>query len=141
MNKDDRTQGNNTTAAPLSGLISSTFSQVFVALSSQRVDRQIAFYKDFFSIEPSVHAPTYGEFSLPGLKLAIFEPSAAHAEEFLQASSGPMSVCVEVGDLEGAIAHLTTLGYPPPGDIIHASHGKEIYAYDPDGNRLILHQS
>ncbi|MBD0267928.1 MAG: VOC family protein, partial [Cyanobacteria bacterium Co-bin8] len=47
----------------------------------------------------------------------------------------------EVVDLEGAIAHLTTLGYPPPGPVMIASHGREIYAYDPDGNRLILHQS
>jgi hypothetical protein len=32
------------------------------------------------------------------------------------------------------------LGYPPPGEIITASHGREIYTYDPAGNRLILHQ-
>jgi hypothetical protein len=40
-----------------------------------------------------------------------------------------------------AIATLTHLGYPPPGEIIEASHGREIYAYDPAKNRLILHQA
>jgi len=52
-----------------------------------------------------------------------------------------MSLCLEVADLEGAIAHLTQLGYPPSGAIITASHGREVYAYDPDGNWLILHQT
>ncbi|MHC5860203.1 VOC family protein [Nostoc sp.] len=52
-----------------------------------------------------------------------------------------ISLCLEVSNLEDAIAHLTSLGYPPPGEISIASHGKEIYAYDPDGNRLILHQA
>jgi hypothetical protein len=50
-------------------------------------------------------------------------------------------MCLEVNNLEDVIAHLTDLGYPPPGEIAIASHGREIYAYDPDGNRLILHQS
>ncbi len=52
----------------------------------------------------------------------------------------PISLCLEVIDLEAAIAHLTDLGYPPPGKILTASHGREIYAADADGNRLILHQ-
>ncbi|MEH2113797.1 VOC family protein [Nostoc sp.] len=52
-----------------------------------------------------------------------------------------ISLCLEVSNLEDAIAHLTSLGYPPPGEISIASHGREIYAYDPDGNRLILHQA
>jgi hypothetical protein len=60
--------------------------------------------------------------------------------EFESAQSG-MSLCLEVEDLENAIAHLTALGYPPPGQIIIATHGREIYAYDPAGNRLILHQA
>lgn len=57
------------------------------------------------------------------------------------ARGGAMSLCLEVRNLESAIAHLTALGYPPPGEILTASHGREIYAYDPAGNRLILHQS
>ncbi|MEM9149554.1 MAG: VOC family protein [Cyanobacteria bacterium P01_F01_bin.3] len=118
-----------------------SFREVFVALSSHQVEKQMAFYKACFSVEPTVSTSSYCEFRLAGLKLAIFEPSATHAEEFSQTSSGSMSLCVEVDDLDAMIAHLTNLGYPPPGDIIHASHGRELYAYDPDGNRLILHQS
>jgi hypothetical protein len=51
-----------------------------------------------------------------------------------------MSLCLEVEDIYGAIAHLTAIGYPPPGSLMTTSHGREIYGYDPDGNRLILHQ-
>ncbi|MGL4621884.1 MAG: VOC family protein, partial [Chroococcidiopsis sp.] len=35
----------------------------------------------------------------------------------------------------------TEIGCPPLGQIVTASHGREIYAYDPDGNRIILHQA
>jgi hypothetical protein len=51
-----------------------------------------------------------------------------------------MALCLEVPNLEEAIAHLTSLGYPPTSTIITASHGREVYAADPDGNWLILHQ-
>ena len=80
----------------------------------------------------------YAEFVLPALKLALFKPS--DGQEFV-GPAGSMSLCLEVTDLESAIATLKDLGHSPPGDVIDASHGQEIYAYDPAGNRLILHQS
>jgi predicted enzyme related to lactoylglutathione lyase len=52
-----------------------------------------------------------------------------------------MSICWEVSDLEAALDRLRKMGYQPPGEIINASHGREIYAYDPDGNRMIIHES
>jgi catechol 2,3-dioxygenase-like lactoylglutathione lyase family enzyme len=69
-----------------------------------------------------------------------FSRTADSPEAKIQNSPRGMALCFEVEDLEGAIAHLTRLGYPPPGKIITASHGREIYAYDPEGNWLILHQ-
>ena len=51
-----------------------------------------------------------------------------------------MSICLEVDDLKDAIAFLTEIGYPSSGDIIVSSHGKELYVYDPSGNRIILYQ-
>ena len=116
-------------------------SEAFVTLSSFQIDQLAAFYGELLAIAPNPNTPTYAELELPGLRLAIFKPKADNASEFTAASSGAMSLCLEVGDLEKAIARLTALGYPPSGDIMHTSHGQEIYAYDPDGNRLILHQS
>jgi predicted enzyme related to lactoylglutathione lyase len=77
---------------------------------------------------------------LPGLRLGIFKPKQTNESEFENSAKSGMSLCLEVRDLQQAIAHLTTLGYPPPGEIVTASHGREIYTYDPNGNRLILHQ-
>lgn len=101
------------------------------------------FYNQLLSLEPAVLLPhVYAEFRLPNLKLGIFRPKATSpAPHSLLLSTTGMSLCLEVEDLEVAIAHLTQLGYPPPGAIISASHGREIYAYDPDGNWLILHQA
>lgn len=115
--------------------------EVFVALSSNQVSVLSNFYKELFELVPSVEASGYAEFQTKGLKIAIFAPKAENATEFLAPSSGAMSLCLEVSDLEATISRLAALGYPAPGDIMNTSHGREIYAYDPDGNRLILHQS
>ncbi len=113
--------------------------EAFVALASTQLNRQVDFYRAFLAIEPVLLTPTYAEFRLPGLRLALFTPKASHREEFAHSAGSPLSLCLEVKDLRGAIARLHSLGYPPPGDIMHTSHGQEIYAYDPEGNRLILH--
>lgn len=116
-------------------------AEVFVVIASQQIDRQVAFYSQLLSTSPKPDTATYAEFRLSDLRLAIFTPNEQNAAEFAGLSSGPMSLCLEVADLGGAIAHLKNIGHAPPGDIMHTSHGQEIYAYDPDGNRLILHQS
>jgi predicted enzyme related to lactoylglutathione lyase len=118
------------------------YSEVFIALADLNYGTLIDFYQSLFQQEPVVTIPNvYAEFQLIGLRLGIFNPNADHQLEFQAASSGGMSLCLEVTNLEDAIAHLTQLGYPPPGTITTASHGREIYAYDPAGNRLILHQA
>lgn len=116
-------------------------SEAFVALASVKIAQQVAFYSQLLNISPRPNTPAYAEFQLTGLRLAIFTPNNHNAIEFAATTSGPMSLCIEVSDLESAIARLQALGHAPPGEIMHTSHGQEIYAYDPDGNRLILHQS
>jgi predicted enzyme related to lactoylglutathione lyase len=114
----------------------------FVAIATPHMDRAIAFYQALLGQPPQPYQPgRYGEFHLPGLRLGVFTPRADHRSEFQAPSSGPMSLCLEVDDLEAAIAQVTALGYGLPGDVISASHGREVYATDPDGNRLILHSA
>lgn len=121
--------------------ISFEYIDSIVTLAVVEVEEIILFYHQFLAQAPIVHIPNvYAEFRLPGLRLGIFRPKQTNQQEFQPAKSG-MSLCLEVSDLAGAITHLTDLGYPPPGEIVTASHGREIYAYDPAGNRLILHQS
>ena len=117
------------------------FCDAFVAISSNEMQSTVDFYQQFFERQPTVFRPSiYAEFQLNSLRLGIFQPQAERQLEFANKSSS-MSLCLEVENLDVAIAHITSLGYPPPGNIIEASHGREIYAYDPSGNRLILHQS
>ncbi|PPS46043.1 VOC family protein [Chroococcidiopsis sp. TS-821] len=115
-------------------------SSAFVTLAARDLEKLVLFYSNLLDITPQQYTPNrYAEFELPGLRLGIFQPKQTRQPEF-QNSSSAMSLCLEVSDLENAIAHLTHLGYPPPGETLTASHGKEIYVYDPEGNRLILHQ-
>ena len=114
--------------------------QIFVALAEPAGKSLIPFYQGLFGQDPAIWRPgIYAEFALPGLRLGIFQPQAAHQAEF-QGRAGSISLCLEVVQLEAAIERLNQLGYPPPGSVIATSHGREIYAYDPAGNRLILHE-
>jgi hypothetical protein len=118
------------------------YTTAFLALSDCTGETLVPFYQHLLGQAPTLHIPNvYAEFRLSGLRLGIFKPQASHQLEFSQPSSGSMSLCLEVEHLESAIAHLTTLGYPPTGAVTIASHGREIYAYDPAGNRLILHET
>jgi len=125
--------------------------EVFLALATSHLERATQFYSRVFAIAPTQKIPgVYAEFRLPGLKLGLFSPKAAHLPEFAQ-GRGAMSLCLEVAQLEGAIAQVHAAyevlpesdraTIPPTGEIITASHGREVYVYDPDGNRLILHEA
>jgi predicted enzyme related to lactoylglutathione lyase len=107
------------------------------------LDREVLvkFYTKFLDLEPNPYIPnSYAEFQLPGLRLGIFKPKDSHKSEFSHRAKTGISLCLEVSDIETAIARIWALGYPPPGEIVTAPHGREIYAFDPAGNRLILHQ-
>ncbi len=118
------------------------FTQAFVTIASVNFDVIVDFYTQFLEFTPQPYLPqVYAEFSIAGLRLGIFAPKSSNQAEFGQPSNSGMSLCLEVDSLECSINRLSNLGYPPPGQITTASHGREIYAYDPDGNRLILHQS
>ncbi len=118
------------------------YTDAFVTLAAIDIDTLVEFYSQLLTQEPSPFIPKiYAEFQLSGLRLGIFKPKQKHEQEFANSAHSGMSLCLEVEDLEEAIAHLTSLGYPPPGEVTTASHGREIYAYDPARNRLILHQS
>lgn len=127
---------------PLPSLMKFSYTTAFVTLSDRTDASLVQFYQQLLEQAPIVHIPhVYAEFQLSGLRLGIFQPKQSHQAEFNSPSSGSMSLCFEVMHLESAIDRLTELGYSPPGEVTIASHGKEIYAYDPAGNRLILHEA
>ncbi|KJH72394.1 VOC family protein [Aliterella atlantica] len=113
-----------------------------LTLATDDLKKLVLFYTNLLQQEPQpyIHS-VYAEFQISGLRLGIFQPKLQAQAEFENIGKGRMSLCFEVQDLDAAIAHLTDIGYPPPEEIILASHGREVYAYDPDGNRLIVHQA
>jgi predicted enzyme related to lactoylglutathione lyase len=122
--------------------MSFSYQDALVTIATLNLDKLANFYTNLFTQKPISFIPNvYAEFQLTGIRVGIFQPKKTYESEFQHSATSKMSMCLEVNNLEDAIAHLTDLGYPPPGEIAIASHGREIYAYDPDGNRLILHQS
>jgi catechol 2,3-dioxygenase-like lactoylglutathione lyase family enzyme len=118
------------------------YTTALITLATLNIDKLVNFYTNLLGQQPITNIPNvYAEFNLAGMRLGIFKPKQTHESEFQNAAKSKVSLCLEVSNLESAIAHITNLGYPPPGKIAIASHGREIYAYDPDGNRLILHQA
>ena len=116
------------------------YSDVFVAISSSNIQVLTDFYSQFLQQTPDIYRPAvYTEFRLEKLRIGIFKPKLERQPEF-ENSNSAMSLCFEVEDINMAIATLEKLG-ASSGKIIEASHGKEVYAYDPEGNRLIIHQS
>jgi predicted enzyme related to lactoylglutathione lyase len=124
------------------GIMAFQYTDAFVTLGAADAEALVQFYRQLLDREPNPYIRNvYAEFQVSGLRLGIFQPKPNHLQEFEQSAPSGMSLCLEVDDLEVAIIHLSSMGYPPPGEITTASHGREIYAYDPAGNRLILHQS
>jgi predicted enzyme related to lactoylglutathione lyase len=116
--------------------------EAFIVLGTGNFDRLVQFYRQLLQQEPQPYLnAVYAEFRLVNLKLGIFCPKESHKPEFSDSRGSGMSICLEVENLEMAIEHLSQIGYPPSQEITIATHGREIYVYDPDGNRLILHQS
>jgi predicted enzyme related to lactoylglutathione lyase len=117
------------------------YTEAFVAIAAIDLEKVVNFYRQLLNCDPHPYLiNSYAEFQLKGLRLGIFCPKTSDRQEFVNNKSA-MSLCLEVEELEGAIAHLTAMGYLPLEEIAIASHGREIYAFDPAGNRLILHQA
>lgn len=118
------------------------YNDAFLTIATANSEDLVTFYSQLLQQKPSPYIPqVYAEFELRGLRLGIFRPKVERQQEFANSQHSSMSICLELPNLELALSHLQVIGYPPSGEIITASHGRELYAYDPDGNRLILHQS
>ncbi len=120
------------------------YSAALVTIAAIDFDRLLAFYSVLLQQSPQPYQPNvYGGFKVAGVDLGIFQPKAGSKEfapQTAQPISGAVSLCLSVDNLEKALEHLATNGYPQTSTVLNASHGRECYIYDPDGNRIILHQ-
>lgn len=130
---------------------------LFVTIATQQWEPMVQFYSHILGQEPQPHSPhSYAEFKIGGLKLGLFFPKESHQSEFSLPAQSAISLCMEVENLDHSRKIINVAynrfktgltGYIEPnahhryGEIAIASHGRECYAYDPDGNRLILHEA
>ena len=118
------------------------YTDAFITIATIDLEKAIAFSSELLQQQPQPYIPNvYAQFQLKSLRLAIFKPKKDNEAEFNNSHHSGLSICLEVENLDAAIAHFKQMGYPPSGDVTVASHGREIYAYDPMHNRLILHQN
>jgi predicted enzyme related to lactoylglutathione lyase len=116
------------------------YSAALVTIAALDFDRLLAFYSVLLQQAPQPYQPNvYGGFKVAGIDLGIFQPKAGN-QEFASQTAGAVSLCLSVDNLEKALEHLANNGYTQNPIVLNASHGRECYIYDPDGNRIILHQ-
>lgn len=112
-----------------------------VALADRLEGRLGTFYRSLLGEPVRSLGSGYWEFELVGgLRLGVFRPQPGQDDRFGGGSSGDFSLCLEVVNLERAIAQVIDLGATVPAPIRVASHGREVDAIDPAGNRLILYE-
>ena len=119
------------------------YTEVFVAIGSENFDKAVAFYAAILGRGPDERTrDIHVAFHLPGFRLAIFKPRATHTDFFRNSPDrhSGLSLVLRVTSVERAAAELIRLGAPSPSPVIQTSLGREVYGYDPDGNRLILVQ-
>ncbi len=111
----------------------------WVTIAASDFEGLIEFYRQILRSNPIALIPNvYAEFQVAELRLGIYQPRGSEAA--VDSRFPRISLCLQVESLESAIEHLIKIGYLHSGDIITASHGRELYVYDPDGNRIILYQ-
>ena len=86
------------------------YAGAFVTLAATDIETLTQFYSQLLEQEPKSYIPNvYAEFQLSGLRLGLFNPKESHRFEFSNSTQSGMSLCLEVDDLEEAIA-IFTLG-------------------------------
>ncbi|MBD2080309.1 VOC family protein [Leptolyngbya sp. FACHB-17] len=115
--------------------------KAWVTIAAVEFDRSVQFYRHLFQQEPSLLTPAkYAEFEAFGIRLGIYRPTTEESPEKAPITLFPaVSLCVQIENLESTIAHLDQVD-AFVGEVRSVSHGREAYAYDPDGNRIILYE-
>lgn len=118
------------------------YTEVFAAIGANDYPATVAFYGALFGREPDERIrDIYVAFRLPGLHLGIFAPRASNRPDFANPADlrGGLSLVMRVPDVDQARAAVSALNAThPPGPIQPTNHGREFYAYDPEGNRIIV---
>ena len=102
------------------------------SLKTGNFDEQYRFYRSLVGEPAQQGLPDWARFPLPGSRLVLWR------EPGFQPKAGGLEMCFVVADLEASLAKLRPL--VRCSEINDASHGREFFFHDPDGNRLIFYQ-
>lgn len=117
------------------------FHRAFLALGSNKFEESVAFYSKLLGREPAERiGDYYAAFELPEVRLGIFRPREQNSQDFENpvANQAGLSLVFYVPDLPKAMETVLALGHPAPGPVAENSKGREVYVFDPTGNRIIL---
>lgn len=114
--------------------------KAWVTIAAVEFDRSVEFYRYLFQQEPQIVTPAkYAVFETAGIRLGIYCPTEEESPEKAPITLFPaVSLCVQIENVEKAVKHLEPEAHV--GEVRSVSHGREAYAYDPDGNRIILYE-
>lgn len=111
----------------------------FVAIGTEDLAGLVDFYGRLLNQAPQVYqADRYGEFQIPGLRIALFQPRSDQGHTWATPIAGSLSLCLTVTDLGAAIEHCQQLQLAP-SPVQTASHGQEFFIQDPLGNRILFY--
>lgn len=103
--------------------------RVLVSIATADLARLEAFYTALFKAPPQFwQGDRYCEYHVANLRLGLY---SSNNSRFVTVASA-MSLCVQVAELEPWLT--------PDMVVKTASHGREVEVYDPDGNRIVLHE-
>ncbi len=114
------------------------YTNAFLTLATNQWQRAVDFYGHLLAQSPQAVQPNrFAAFDLQGLRLAIYCPKVE--EKILLPTYPALSICLQVPSLAQSLIHLQNLNLDP-GTVQTSSHGREVYLYDPDGNRIIIYE-
>lgn len=114
--------------------------KAWVTIAAVQFDRSVEFYRHLFQQAPQSFTPAkYAEFEAFGIRLGIYRPTSEESPRSPITLFPAVSLCMQIEKIEDAIALLDQID-AFVGEIRTVSHGREAYAYDPDGNRIILYE-
>jgi predicted enzyme related to lactoylglutathione lyase len=114
----------------------SRFLSILMSIPTPNLPQLRQFYQDLLQVTPLVVlGEKYVEFELLGARLALYHQ---RSEQNLQVHpEGSISLCLQVTSLE---AMLKSFEPQSISEVRVAFHGREVDIWDPDGNRIVLHE-
>lgn len=116
------------------------FTDAFTAIVSENFDATIAFSTAVLGREPADAGRPGRILPAGGFLPAIFRPRVGGAADFRNRHKrgGGLGLVLRGTDVERAAVEHMRLSGLEPSQVMESSNVREVYGYDPDGNRIIL---